>query len=66
MYTFVISFLLIYLTDTVGLNAGIVGTLMMVSKIFDGFTDVIFGNILDKTKSKMGKLGFGCFGQHFH
>ncbi|HHV10376.1 MAG TPA: MFS transporter [Clostridiales bacterium] len=55
MYTFVSAFLLIYLTDTIGLNAGIVGTLMMISKIFDGFTDVVFGTLIDKTKNKMGK-----------
>lgn len=34
------SFVLIYLTDTVGLNAGIVGTLIMLSKFADGITDV--------------------------
>lgn len=65
MYTFVVTFLLIYLTDTVGLNAGIVGTLMMISKIFDGITDVIFGNILDKTKSKMGKARYWMFWSTF-
>ena len=55
MYTFVSSFLLIYLTDTIGLNAGIIGTLMLISKIFDGFTDVVFGTLVDRTRSKMGK-----------
>lgn len=55
MYTFVSSFLLIYLTDTVGLNAGIIGTLMMISKIFDGVSDVLFGGMIDRTHSKMGK-----------
>ena len=49
------SFMLIYLTDTVGLNAGIVGTLMMVARIFDGVSDVVFGRLLDKTHTKMGK-----------
>ena len=48
-------FIMIYLTDTVGLNSGIVGTLMAVSKIFDGVTDIFFGTMIDKTKSKMGK-----------
>ena len=33
----------------------IVGTLMAVSKIFDGITDVFFGNMIDRTRSKMGK-----------
>ena len=31
--------------------AGIVGSLMAVSKLFDGITDVFFGTIIDKTKS---------------
>lgn len=55
VYSVLASFILIYLTDTVGLNAGIVGTLIMFSKFADGITDVIFGTIIDKTKSKMGK-----------
>ena len=55
VYAFLTTFVMIYLTDTAGLNAGIVGTLMMVSKIFDGFTDIIFGSLIDKTKTKMGK-----------
>lgn len=55
VYAFLSTFVMIYLTDTAGLNAGIVGTLMMVSKIFDGFTDIIFGSLIDKTKTKMGK-----------
>lgn len=54
-YMFVSSFAMIYMTNTIGLNAGIIGTLIMVSKLLDGFTDVIFGSILDRTKSKMGK-----------
>ena len=55
VYAFLATFVMIYLTDTAGLNAGIVGTLMMVSKIFDGITDIIFGYLIDKTKTKMGK-----------
>ena len=55
VYALLSSFVMIYLTDTVGLNAGIVGTLMAVSKIFDGVTDVFFGNMIDRTRSKMGK-----------
>ena len=66
VYAFLTSFVMIYLTDTVGLNAGIVGTLIMVSKLLDGVTDVFFGNMIDKTKSKMGKarpwMFYGFFG----
>ena len=66
VYAFLSSFVMIYLTNTVGLNAGIVGTLIAVSKIFDGITDVFFGSKIDKTKSKMGKarpwMFWGFFG----
>ena len=55
VFAFLSSFVMIYLTNTVGLNAGIIGTLMMASRVFDGFTDVFFGTMMDRTKSKMGK-----------
>ena len=55
VYGLLTSFVMIYLTDTVGLNSGVIGTLIMASKFFDGFTDIIFGNLMDKTHSKMGK-----------
>lgn len=44
-----------YCTDIVGLNATAVGTLFLVSKIIDAFTDLGFGFILDKTHTKWGK-----------
>ena len=66
VYAFLSSFVMIYLTNTVGLNAGIVGTIIAVSKIFDGITDVFFGTMIDKTRSKMGKarpwMFWGFFG----
>ncbi|MCI8639166.1 MAG: MFS transporter [Coprococcus sp.] len=55
VYAFLSSFVMIYLTNTVGLSAGIVGTLIAVSKLFDGFTDIFFGSMIDKTKSRLGK-----------
>ena len=67
VYALLSSFVMIYLTDTIGLNAGIVGTLIAVSKILDGVTDIFFGTMIDKTKTKMGKARpwmlwayFGC------
>ena len=55
VYAFLTFFVMIYLSDTIGLNTGIVGTLMAVAKIFDGVSDVIFGSLIDKTHTKMGK-----------
>ncbi len=66
VYALLSSFVMIFLTDTVGMNAGIVGTLIAVSKLFDGITDVFFGSMIDKTHSKMGKarpwMFYGYFG----
>ena len=55
VFTFLSTFMMFYLTDTVGMNVGIVGTLMAVSKLFDGVTDLFFGSLIDKTHTKMGK-----------
>lgn len=55
VYAFLSSFVMIYLTNTVGLSAGIIGTLIAVSKLFDGFTDIFFGAMIDKTHSRLGK-----------
>ena len=65
VYAFLTSFVMIYLTDTIGLNAGIVGTLIAVSKIFDGVTDLFFGAMIDKTKTKWGKARPWMFGGFF-
>ena len=55
VYAFLSTFMMFYLTDTVGMDVGIVGTLMALSKLFDGVTDLFFGSMIDKTKTKMGK-----------
>ena len=55
VYALLTAFMMIYLTDTIGLNMGIVSTLIAASKIFDGISDFFFGRMIDKTKSKMGK-----------
>ena len=67
VYAFLTFFVMIYLTDSIGLNSGIIGTLMAIAKIFDGISDVIFGSLIDKTHTKMGKARpwmlwpyFGC------
>ncbi len=55
VYALLTAFMMIYLTDTVGLSMGIVSTLIAVSKIFDGVSDFLFGRMIDKTHTKMGK-----------
>lgn len=54
-YGLVSSFVLLYLSNAMGMNTGIIGTLMLISKVLDGITDMIFGNLIDRTHSKLGK-----------
>ena len=49
------SFMTIYFTNVAFLDAGIIATIIASSKIFDGISDLIVGNIVDRTKSPMGK-----------
>ena len=49
VYAFLSSFVMLYLTNTVGLNPGVVGTLIMVSKLFVGVRVMVFGTLSDKT-----------------
>lgn len=49
------TFLTAYYTDTVGIAAAAVGTMMLLSRVFDGITDIIMGAIVDKTNTKWGK-----------
>ena len=66
VYALLSAFVMIFLTDTVGMNAGVVGTLIAVSKLFDGLSDIFFGSLIDKTHSRMGKarpwMFYGYFG----
>lgn len=55
IYTAMSAFLVFYYTDYAGVNAAAVGTIMLVSRVFDGISDIIMGMIVDRTKSKYGK-----------
>ena len=55
VWTTVASFLTIYCTDVAGIAAGIVGTLMLIARLFDGVSDLFMGIIIDKTNTRWGK-----------
>ncbi|RAZ78985.1 MFS transporter [Planococcus halotolerans] len=55
VWTLVGTFLTFYYTDVAGISAGVVGTLMLVARLFDGVTDIGMGTLVDRTKSKHGK-----------
>lgn len=49
------TFVTFFYTDALGLNAGIIGTIMLLSRVFDGFSDIFMGFIMDQVKSRHGK-----------
>lgn len=55
MYSAMAAFLMFYYTDYVGVSAAVVGTIMLVSRLFDGISDLVMGIIIDRTRSPFGK-----------
>ena len=49
------SFVMVYMTTQMGMNGAVIGTLMLITKLLDGVTDVLFGSLIDRTHTKMGK-----------
>ena len=50
------GYLLYFYTSCVGINATAVGLMFLITKIFDGLNDPIMGAIVDKTRTKWGKM----------
>lgn len=50
------AYLMIFYTDVFGLSAAAVGTMMLLTRIMDAFTDPVMGAIADRTKSRWGKF----------
>lgn len=50
------AFLMLYFTDTLGLNPAFVGVLFLVARIWDAVNDPMMGMICDNTHSKFGKF----------
>lgn len=48
-------YIVYFYTDVIGISAGIVGTIMLISRLWDGISDVAMGVVVDRTKSKHGK-----------
>lgn len=49
-------FLFIFYTDVFGLSAAAVGTMMLVTRLIDAFSDPLMGAIADRTKTRFGKF----------
>lgn len=49
------TLLTLFYTDYAGISVAAVGMVMLISRVFDGFSDVLMGVIVTKTRSKWGK-----------
>ena len=49
------TLLTLFYTDYVGISAATVGLVMLLSRCFDGFSDLVMGVIVERTNSKWGK-----------
>jgi GPH family glycoside/pentoside/hexuronide:cation symporter len=55
VWTTVGSFLTLYYTDSVGIAAAVVGTIMLLTRLLDGVSDIVMGSVIDHTNTKWGK-----------
>ena len=53
-FIFASMFLTVFYTDVLCINAGLVGTMFLLSRLVDAFTDTIMGRIADKVKAGKG------------
>ena len=49
-------YLMLFYTDVFGLAPAVVGTMFLVTRIWDSFFDPIVGILADRTKTKWGKF----------
>lgn len=57
VFAFLSSFIMIYLTNTVGLNAGVIGSLIAASKVLDGISDACEVGYMHMNDSDFQTLG---------
>lgn len=50
------SYLMIFYTDVFGLPAAVVGTMFLITRIWDSLSDPVMGAIADRTTTKWGKF----------
>lgn len=54
-YYLVLTLSIYFYTDVMHISATTIGIVVIVSRIFDAFTDLLIGTLVDRTKSRLGK-----------
>ncbi|MEO0575956.1 MAG: MFS transporter [Pseudomonadota bacterium] len=55
-WTTIASFLAAFYTDVFGISAAQAGTMLLVTKIIDAFTDPVMGAVADRTRTRFGSF----------
>ncbi|MBR7927592.1 MFS transporter [Aerococcaceae bacterium zg-ZUI334] len=55
MITTANGFITYFYTDVVGLTIGVVGTILLFARVFDGVSDLVAGAVVDRTATATGK-----------
>lgn len=55
-YYFLANYILFFFTDVFGILPAAAGTLLLITKIWDGINDPLMGIIVDRTRSRWGKF----------
>ena len=50
------SYLMIFYTDVFGLPAAVVGTMFLITRVWDSVSDPLMGMIADRTNTRYGKF----------
>lgn len=55
VYGMISTLLVMFYTDYAGINPAVVGMIMLISRIFDGGSDIVMGYVVSRTNSKWGQ-----------
>ena len=56
-------YLLFFYTDVVGISAAVVGTMFLITRIWDTFLDPFIGILGDRTHSRFENSALICYGE---
>ncbi len=56
VYALSANYVMYYYQDLLGLNAGFVGLILMIARVFDAFNDPLMGVLVAKTRTKWGRF----------